>query len=320
MMKFFLLLLLVATLQAHQTGLSYVNIEEDENQEIKVLYKKPLADTKSDDIKINYPSSCSKEKELPLKIENGFIINEYTLWCTESGLKDSRVWVEGLISSDRGVLIRYEKGDFIVKSLLRFSTPFIHIDYERSWYELTLEYMNLGVYHILTGYDHILFVLALLLLSHSFKSLLITISMFTLSHSITLAFGILGIVNVGVAYIEAMIALSILFLAKEMVSVKTSFTKRHLGIVAFIFGLLHGFGFSSVLREIGLPQDEIPLSLFAFNLGIELGQIVFILVVSSLFFLIKKQFHINENSMKAILAYFIGALSSYWLIDRIVGF
>ena len=164
------------------------------------------------------------------------------------------------------------------------------------------------------------FLSSLLLIASNLRKVLFAISAFTLSHSITLAFGILGIVTVGAAYIEAMIALSIVFLARELLIETDSFTKEHIGVVAFTFGLLHGFGFSSSLRTIGLPQDEIPLSLFSFNVGIEVGQIIFILIVSSLLYIIKKYFVQSDLKIKIPLAYIIGTISSFWLIDRVLLF
>ncbi len=118
-----------------------------------------------------------------------------------------------------------------------------------------------------------------------------------------------------------MIALSIVFLAKElMINNRVTFTRKYLGIVAFIFGLLHGFGFSSVLASIGLPQDEIALSLFSFNLGIEIGQLLFIALVSLILMVAKKYISRYEKAIKVSVAYYIGALSSFWLIERVISF
>ena len=313
-------LFIVTNLLAHQTGLSFLNIKENAKHKINVVYKKPLSDTKGKDIFIRYPAKCFKTSQQAQTIENGFIINEYELWCSQTGLEKSKIWVEGLVMSDRGVLIRYENPSVTTKSLLKSTTPFIQINHDNTNFELFLEYVNLGIKHIWSGYDHLLFVLSLVLLSTNMRSLLFAISAFTLAHSITLAFGILGIVNIGVAYIEAMIALSILFLARELLTDKHSFTKSHLGVVSFTFGLLHGFGFSTVLKSIGLPQDEIPLSLFSFNMGIEVGQVTFVVVVTLLLRLFAKYIVNAQQSKHTAIAYFIGALSSYWLIDRVLAF
>jgi len=315
------LLFFTTYLYAHQTGLSYVDIYESSNAQIDVVYKKPLGDTQAQEIFIRYPAKCTQNSFSPKKIEDGYVISKYSLWCSEDGLANSRIWVEGLVSSDRGVMIRYEKNDVVESGLLRATTPFIHINHKVSTFGLFIEYVELGIVHILAGYDHLLFVLGLFLLAANTKTLLYAITGFTLSHSITLACGILGIVNIPILYVEAMIALSIVFLARELVVHHMhSFTRKHLSIVAFIFGLLHGFGFSSVLASIGLPQDEIPLSLFSFNVGIEIGQIIFILFLGLLFGLSKKFIHRYEKQLYRYLAYFIGAFSTFWLIERVISF
>ena len=320
-MKLFLILLfLQASLFAHQTGLSYIDIKEDSEKRISVSYKKPLEDTQAQDIALRYPMACvyvTKNKQL---IEDGFVINSYELWCGKNGLAKSRIWVEGLVRSDRGVMIHYARSEMTQNALLRATTPFVYIDKQSSSFELFYEYVTLGIEHIWSGYDHLLFVSSLILLSLNIRALLYSITAFTLSHSVTLAFGILGIINVGAAYIEAMIALSIVFLARELLIKQDSFTKRHLGVVAFIFGLLHGFGFSSVLRTIGLPHEEIPLSLFSFNLGIEIGQVLFIVVVSLLISILRRYLSVYKTLWKVYAAYIIGGVSSYWLIERVVSF
>lgn len=319
--QFFLfLLLLEGVVAAHQTGLSYITIVQKSIKDIRINYKKPLSDTRGEDITIRYPKNCSKAVQTSHTIENGFILKNFKLSCSENGLLKRRVWVDGLLSKDRGVLISFKNDDFNTTALLRATTPFILISKQSSRWEFFKEYVLLGVEHIWSGYDHLLFVLSLILLSSSMKRLLWSITGFTLAHSITLAFGILGIVTVGVGYIEAMIALSILFLARELLMEEETLTKRYLGGVAFIFGLLHGFGFSSVLRTIGLPQEEIPLSLFAFNLGIEIGQLLFIFVVVSLLGVVKRYIEPYMLKVKLLLAYFIGTLSMYWFIDRFLAF
>ncbi len=318
---FFLLsLLFQISLFAHQTGLSYIVLTEIKSSDIQVLYKKPLSDTRGEDITIRYPKVCLQPVLLSDKIENGFILRNFYLDCKKKGLMNQRVWIDGLLSKDRGVLITYKRGSFKTTALLRATSPVVHITKKSSKFELFKEYILLGIEHIWSGYDHLLFVLSLILLSPSLKKLLWSVTGFTLAHSITLAVGILGIVTVGIAYIEAMIAMSILFLARELMIKRETFTKRHLGVVSFIFGLLHGFGFSSVLRSIGLPQDEIPLSLLAFNMGIEIGQLLFIALIISILYFLKRYIKINELKIKVVLAYIVGTLSAYWFIERVMAF
>ena len=317
----FLLLFLFSFGYAHQTGLSYVDIKEGKDKEIDIIYKKPLEDIKAKDIVIRYPTQCTQISPNKYSVLNGFTIDKYKLYCGEKGLLSKRIWVDGLVSSDRGVMVRYDNGKIVQSSLLRSTTPFIHINYKSDNFALFVEYTKLGIVHIWGGFDHLLFVFSLLLLAKSRKILLFSITAFTLSHSITLACGILGLVNVDILYIEAMIALSIVFLARELVVFDDdSLTRKNLWLVTFIFGLLHGFGFSSVLSSIGLPQDEIVLSLFSFNLGIEIGQIIFVIVVGSILLVIQK-FLINYvRKIEMLIAYTIGIISSFWLIQRVMLF
>jgi len=317
MIKHFLFFLVFTNvLYAHQTGLSYVEMSEQTSKKISVVYKKPLGDIKAEDITLNFPSRCTKISKIDRNIVNGFIIQKYTLEC-ESSLVGHRIWIEGLVRSDRGVVAIYKNKDFQQQAVLKASSPFMLVDKYYSKESLFFEYVDLGVVHILKGYDHLMFVFLLVLLAPTRKILFIAVSAFTLSHSLTLAFAILGIVKISIAYVEAMIALSIIFLAREMiVENKESLTRKYLGIVAFIFGLLHGFGFSSVLSSIGLPQDEIPLALFSFNVGIELGQLLFVGVTYILLMILKRYLFAYEERVLRVFVYAIGAFSAFWFLQR----
>jgi len=324
-MRFFIYFLFILSLssflQAHQTGLSYLMISENDDAKIDLVYKKPIEDSQADEIKIIFPPKCNQVTSINQTILNGFIIEKYSLWCTKDGLINSRIWIDGLLRNDKGVLIRYEKNDIIESSLLRASTPYMLIDTKQSNLNIFMDYVKLGVVHILMGFDHLLFVLCLILLVTNMKTLLYSVTAFTLAHSITLAFGILDILSVPVAYVEAMIALSIVFMARELIiKNKNSFTSKYLGVLTFIFGLLHGFGFSNVLSSIGLPQDEIPLALFSFNLGIEFGQLTFIFFASIIIYILKKYLKSSYYKIEKISIYAVGGLSSFWLVQRVVAF
>jgi hydrogenase/urease accessory protein HupE len=182
-------------------------------------------------------------------------------------------------------------------------------------------YLQLGIEHILTGIDHLLFVLCLIFLVRNIRNLLLTVTAFTLAHSIALAAATLGFVNVSAAPVEATIALSIVFLACEMLRDpvhQSDVTQTCPWLVAFSFGLLHGLGFAGALAEIGLPHGEIPLALFAFNAGVELGQLVFIAAVLFIAYLAQI---VLPRSLPAWLpraaAYVIGCTASYWVIERL---
>jgi len=177
----------------------------------------------------------------------------------------------------------------------------------------------LGVHHILLGVDHLLFVLGLLLIVSNRWMLLKTITSFTLAHSITLAIATLGYASAPIPPLNAAIALSILFLGPEIVRAwrgETSFTIRHPWVVAFVFGLLHGFGFAAGLSTIGLPQREIPVSLLFFNLGVEAGQLAFVIVV----LLLERAFRNLEirwpRLVELLPGYAVGSLGAFWTIQR----
>ena len=192
------------------------------------------------------------------------------------------------------------------------------------------DYLTLGVKHILGGYDHLLFLVCLMLIAGTGRRILITITGFTIAHSMTLALSALGVVRVPVPAVEAAIALSIVFLAVEIVrGDRESLTYRYPIAVSSSFGLLHGFGFAAVLGETGLPQTEIPAALLFFNLGVELGQILFVVGIILGYQLIRlaaRAFGDRDLSIKALrpfqtpAAYGVGILASYWMIQRVATF
>ena len=182
-------------------------------------------------------------------------------------------------------------------------------------------YFLLGVEHILLGIDHLLFVLALLLLVPGLRMLFWTITSFTLAHSVTLAAATLGFVNFPSRPVEAIIALSILFVASEIIRWRQGhpgISRRWPWLVAFVFGLLHGFGFAGALSEIGLPEHAIPLALLFFNLGVEAGQLLFIAGVL-LIWLFLKRLNWPEWSWR-MPAYAIGTVAAFWTIERVLSF
>lgn len=185
---------------------------------------------------------------------------------------------------------------------------------------LATRYLILGAEHILFGIDHLLFVLGLLLLLRGFWKLIKTITAFTIAHSITLAFAVLGIFPVPNAPIEALIALSILLLAREVVmgqrGVRTLVHDKP-WLVAFVFGLFHGFGFAGALGELGLSDSDIPLALLFFNLGVEAGQIGFILVMAALHLVYSRAFQSLVNSTYRGLAYGLGGIACFWFLERL---
>ena len=208
-------------------------------------------------------------------------------------------------------------------AVARPGQPWFEIQGQRSAWQVAGDYTLLGIEHILSGYDHLAFVLALLLIVSGWRRLLLTVTSFTLAHSITLAAATLGWLWLPGPPIEATIALSILFLASELVKIHrgyTSLTARYPWIVAFVFGLLHGFGFAGALTEVGLPQNEIPLALLMFNVGVELGQLMFIAVVLVLIGVLRRIRKLWPVWIQQLPAYCIGGLAAFWLIERVSRF
>jgi hydrogenase/urease accessory protein HupE len=200
------------------------------------------------------------------------------------------------------------------------SRPWIEIAATRGLPAIAVGYVVAGIHHILLGIDHLLFVLGLLLIVRDRFVLVKTVSAFTLAHSLTLAVATLGYASVSAAPLNAAIALSILFLGPEIVRSwrgETSFTLRHPWVVAFAFGLLHGFGFASGLTTMGLPGAEIPLALLMFNLGVEAGQLLFVVVIV----LLERAFRVLEvrwpRAIEMLPAYAVGSLGAYWTIQRV---
>lgn len=189
--------------------------------------------------------------------------------------------------------------------------------------EVILQYVNAGVVHILIGYDHLLFVLCLMFMAGSTRRLLLTITGFTLAHSLTLALSSFNILQLPIEFVEVLIALSIAILAAEIIkNNRSTLAWRYPMVTASVFGLLHGFGFASVLGELGLPHDLKLTALVFFNIGVELGQITFI---AGCLLLIKFALALSERLERPITAlanwgvYLVGIVSSYWLVERFVG-
>ena len=192
-----------------------------------------------------------------------------------------------------------------------------------SWLAAAERYLGLGVEHILLGIDHLLFVLALLLMVRSRWTLVKTITAFTVSHSITLALATLGVIAVPSRPVEAVIALSIVFVCVEIVHARQGrfgLTYSYPWLVAFAFGLLHGLGFAGALAEIGLPPSEIPLALLFFNIGVEMGQLIFVVAVLAAIAAwsrVSRPLRLPSRSWaRGVPAYAIGTLATYWFIER----
>ena len=244
------------------------------------------------------------------------------------GLAGGTIYIAGLSATMTDVLVRLERLDGTTQvTRLTPSAPSFVVEAAPRALEVAGTYLVLGIGHILGGIDHLLFVLALLILVKGTRRLIMTITAFTLAHSLTLAGATLGLVHLSGPPVEAAIALSIVFVAAEIIHSregKAGLTEKFPWIVAFTFGLLHGFGFASALNEVGLPQSAIPVALLFFNVGVEVGQLVFIVVVFTAIALARLSMRRVGVSQPAwawrIPPYAIGSVAAFWVIQRLAAY
>jgi hydrogenase/urease accessory protein HupE len=264
---------------------------------------------------------------------NGGAYSERRTIRRNGGLAGQTISIEGLSATSTDVLVRVESLDGATQTerLSPTSTAFV-VQAAPGAGEVAATYLRLGIEHILFGFDHLLFVLALVILVRDWRRVALTVTAFTIAHSITLAAATLDLVNVPGPPVEASIALSIVLVAVEIVNARRgmpSVTARWPWLIAFCFGLLHGFGFAGALAEVGLPHHAIPIALLFFNLGVEAGQLFFVaavLTVGGLFRLAiafrfdRAVVERTANRIDVTAAYAIGTTAAYWLIERTSAF
>ena len=237
-------------------------------------------------------------------------------------LTGKTIVIDGLSALQIDVLLHIQLQDGTTHSaILRPGSPGYTIPLKASKGEVAGSYWRMGLIHILEGVDHLLFVLALLLIVPGFKLLLKAVTAFTVAHSITLAAATLGVVHVPSAPTEAVISLSIMFLAAEIIrkhNGETGLTERYPWIIAFIFGLFHGLGFAGALSEIGVPQHEVPLALLMFNVGVETGQILFLAVAAGILAVLRRIRLPNPQGSWRLMPYSIGSIAAFWTVQRVI--
>ncbi len=240
------------------------------------------------------------------------------------GLAGQSIGIDGIAGGVTDVIVRIERADGTsqVDRVLP-DKPQFTVNSATGAGEVAWSYLVLGVEHILGGIDHLLFVLALLLIVKGAKPIFITITAFTVAHSLTLVAATLGWVHVPGPPVEAMIALSIVFVASEIVHGlrgKPGLTARAPWMVAFSFGLLHGFGFAGALAEVGLPQKAIPIALLTFNVGVELGQLIFVAIALGVGALLSRAPLPRRAWTSFVIPYAIGCVAMFWVIERVAAF
>lgn len=325
--------LLAPSAHADEIRPGYLEMRQTASDTYSLLFKIPAL---GDDLRLGIYVSLPEGTTDLTPPQAGFGGGAYTERRTvrrNGGLAGQAVAIEGLSVTSTDVLVRIKSlgGATQTERLSPTKTAFVIQDAPGAS-EVATTYLRLGIEHILFGFDHLLFVLALVILVRGWRRVALTVTAFTVAHSITLAAATLGLVNVPSPPVEAAIALSIMLVAVEIVNARRgmpSLTARWPWLVAFCFGLLHGFGFAGALVEVGLPQHAIPIALLFFNLGVEIGQLAFVAAVLATVWLFHRVMALRvepalvertANWLDVTAAYAIGAVAAYWLIERTSAF
>lgn len=304
----------------HEVRPGFLELRETEGNMFLMLWKVPALGAFRLGIEPRLPEFCQFVGEPTSMQTGGAFVERGRIRC-EHDVRGEKIAIRGLDATMTDVLVRFETIDGMVQNvLLTPSAPAFVVASAPNRLVVFATYLRLGVEHILTGTDHLLFVLCLLMLVRSVGKLLATVTAFTLAHSITLGAATLGFINVPSPPVEATIALSIVFLASELLrdeAGRSDVTRYYPWLVAFSFGLLHGLGFAGALAEIGLPHGEIPLALFAFNVGVEIGQLTFIGATLTIIRVARMFVPYVPASMQRVAGYAIGSIASFWVFERL---
>jgi hydrogenase/urease accessory protein HupE len=304
----------------HEVRPAYLDLREEAPGTFDVLFKTPMRGDARLALNVSFSGRMQTATPVISRMTDNAMVQTWRLSAIEP-LAGQEVRIDGLASTMTDALVRIEfvdGGEWVGR--LTPGRPQATIPARQGGWEVAATYLKLGVEHILLGIDHLLFVLALILIAPNTRQLILAITAFTVAHSITLAAATLGFVNVPPPPVEAAIALSIAFVAAEIIRAregKAGIAARAPWVVAFAFGLLHGFGFAGALSEVGLPAGNIPVALLFFNVGVEIGQLLFVALVLGLAAL----FQLARRPLPrwATLAppYLIGSLAMFWVIQRV---
>ena len=305
---------------AHESQPGLLELKQITQDRYEVVWRAPIYYGRPHPARLVLPADWTAVSEPTVRQLPDSALHRQIVEVEGGTIDGSVIRFAGLEATITDVYVRTTRLDGSqVSQVVRPTQPFAELRGERPWHESSREYLVLGFNHILMGIDHLLFVLGLLIIVQGPRMLIKTITAFTVAHSITLAIATLGYATIPGPPLNAAIALSILFLGPEIVRVwrgQTSFTIRHPWVVAFGFGLLHGFGFASGLSTVGMPKAEIPLALLMFNIGVEVGQIVFVVLI----LLIQQALRVLQFRWPRWVdfapGYAIGSLGAMWTIQR----
>jgi hypothetical protein len=325
-----LLVALAPCLCAHEVRPAYLELRQTGPETYAALWKVPGQGDLRLGLYVELPASCTSVNEPNRSMANNAYTERWTVKCPGS-LSGGKIHIAGLSATGTDVLVRLERLDGSTEvTRLTPSSPSFVVAAAASAVGVARTYTVLGIEHILTGIDHLLFVLALIIITRGGWKLVKTVTAFTVSHSITLTLATLGYVHIPQRPVEAVIALSIVFVAAEILRGRHGYagiTARAPWLVALMFGLMHGLGFASGLKDAGLPDGHIPTALLFFSLGVETGHFLFIGLVLSLFALmVRAASRLTTNgqqrlaTLEVLPAYAIGSVAMFWVIQRLAAF
>jgi hydrogenase/urease accessory protein HupE len=306
---------------SHEIRPAYLQVDEVAPGRYQILWRTPVLSGMRLPVLLRLPSACRNVTPPALQELSDSLVERHVCETASAGLAGQRVEFVGLEATITQVLVRVQMLDGTRSTtLVRSSRPWVDIAASQDSLAVAATYLVNGIQHILLGADHLLFVFGLVLLVQNRWMLIKTVTAFTVAHSITLALATLGVAQLPVPPLNAAIALSILFLGPEIVRSwrgQSSLTIRHPWIVAFAFGLLHGFGFASALTSAGLPHQDLPLALVSFNVGVELGQLGFIAVILALEWSFRVLAVRWPRWVQALPGYTVGSLGAFWTLQRV---
>ena len=316
-----------AGLEAHEVRPAYLQLTEVSAGRFDVLWKQPVVPSGDPTVAMRlpldprFPAECREvERGVPELTDESVLLESWVMHCPD-GLLGAEVEIVGLPRTLTDVLLRVRLLDGpTLDRLLRPEAPRVTLSHQEPGSVGVPAYLRLGVEHLLFGFDHILFVVGLMFFVRRPRQLVQVVTAFTVAHSITLALSSLGVLTLSQRPVEAVIALTILFLAVELArgaAREASLMRRWPWSIAFGFGLLHGFGFAGALSEIGLPEEARAMALLLFNVGVEIGQLVVVAVLLASLRLLRMS-RITLPSMAAQLpVHVMGVVSAYWFVDRV---
>jgi hydrogenase/urease accessory protein HupE len=313
-------LALAGASEAHEVRPGYLELRQRGPELFDALWKVPARGGVPLALSLALPERCIEPTPRYRIVSEAAVVERWRVVCS-GGLGGARLAVDGLAATLTDVLVRIEAQDGTTRvGRLTARAPGWVVEPEPGRAEVAATYLRLGIEHILEGIDHLFFVLALVLLVPEPKRLVATVTAFTAAHSLTLAAATLGVLRVAQAPVEAVIALSIVFVASEIAHGARGhpgLASRRPWVVAFVFGLLHGLGFAGALREVGLPSGAIPLALLFFNLGVEVGQLLFVACMLPLAGLRRRAVRHWPRAALEAPAYAIGGVAAWWTLERI---